>query len=104
MRDYPEFDLEKESADPAFMRLIDAGVDLRTAYEVTHRDTVFPAALRAALEQETRRLLQQHGSAAQRISEGSRAASVARASYAADTRSAREALERRAMKGEKIIL
>ena len=59
MRDYPEFDLEKESADPAFMRLIDAGVDLRTAYEVTHRDTVFPAALRAALEQETRRLLQQ---------------------------------------------
>lgn len=104
MRDYPEFDLEKERADPSFMRLVAAGVDLRTAYEVTHRDTVFPAALRAALEEETRRLIQEHGSAAQRISEGSRTSAVARASYAADTRSAREALEKRAMKGEKIIL
>lgn len=102
--EYPVFDLEKEKADPAFSRLIAAGVDLRTAYEVTHRDTVFPERLRAAVEGETRRVWQELHSASQRISESSRTASPARVSFAADTRSAREALERRALKGEKIIL
>lgn len=103
-RDYPSFDLEKERADPLFARLVEAGVDLRTAYEVTHRDSVFPVALRAALEEQTALIMQERGSAAQRISEGSRAAAVASPRLSADTRSAREALERRAMKGERIIL
>ncbi len=102
--DYPDFDLEKEYADPAFERLITAGVDLRTAYEVTHRDSVLPKGLRAAIEDETRRIWQELRSASQRISESSRAVTPARVSLAADTRSQREALERRALKGEKIIL
>lgn len=102
--DYPDFDLEKERADPAFERLIAAGVDLRTAYEVTHRDSVLPKALRAAVEGETRRIWQELRSASQRISESSRADAPARPGSAAGTRSQREALERRALKGEKIVL
>lgn len=103
-RDYPEFELEAERADPNFMRLISVGADLRTAYEFTHRDTLMPRILNAALEAELLRSAAESGSAAQRISEGSRNAGSAPLSVDTASRSAREALERRALRGEKIIL
>ena len=34
---YPSFDLNAEMRNPQFTRLLDANVDVRTAYEVTHR-------------------------------------------------------------------
>ncbi|MBQ3100414.1 MAG: hypothetical protein IJC50_05430 [Clostridia bacterium] len=103
-RDYPEFELENESADPNFSRLLSLGADLRTAYEFVHRDTLMPRALNAALEAELLRSAAESGSAAQRISEGSRNAGSAVLSVDTASRSAREALERRALRGEKIIL
>ena len=102
VRDYPDFSLETEAADPTFGRLLAAGADLRTAYEFTHRDTLMPRALRSALEAELARL--GPGSAAERISEGSMGSTAAPLGVGTASRAAREALERRALRGEKIIL
>lgn len=40
---YAGFDLKTEMGNPQFQRLIAAGVDARTAYEVVHRDEIQPA-------------------------------------------------------------
>ncbi|MBQ8399866.1 MAG: hypothetical protein IJX08_07870 [Clostridia bacterium] len=43
---YPSFDLEKELAASAdFAKLLNAGVDVRTAFEVIHKDEILPAAM-----------------------------------------------------------
>lgn len=104
MKDYPEFKPETELADPTITRLLTLGADLRTAYEFTHRDTLMPRALNAALEAELLRAAVGSGSAAERISERSRNAGSVGLSVDTASRSAREALERRALRGEKIIL
>ena len=104
VRDYPDFSLETEAADPTFGRLMAAGADLRTAYEFTHRDTLMPRALRSALEAELARIGGEPGSAAERISEGSLGSAAAPLGTDTASRAAREALERRALRGEKIIL
>lgn len=35
---YPNFNIETEAQNPAFTRLVESGVDVKTAYEVLHRD------------------------------------------------------------------
>ena len=102
VRDYPDFCLEDEEADPTFGRLMAAGADLRTAYEFTHRETLMPRALQSAVEAALAR--KGPGSAAERISEGSLGSGAAPLGVDTASRSAREALERRALRGEKIIL
>ena len=51
---YPDFDLDRELEDPTFARLLQAGVDLRTAYEVVRREDLRQArrAARAARPEE----------------------------------------------------
>lgn len=42
---YPQLDLDTEVKDPQFMRLLNAGVDVGSAYLVLHKDEVIPAAM-----------------------------------------------------------
>jgi len=42
---YPSFDLRTEMANPKFLELLRANVDVRTAYEVVHKDEIIPAAM-----------------------------------------------------------
>lgn len=43
---YPSFDLEKElSANGEFAKLLNAGINVRTAFEVIHKDEILPAAM-----------------------------------------------------------
>lgn len=53
---YPSFELANQVGDPRFMRLLRAGVDVRTAYEVTHRDEVIGGAMRASAQRTAQRL------------------------------------------------
>lgn len=46
--DYPDFDLSAEMKSPDFMRLLRAGVPVREAYEVLHRDDILRAVRSAA--------------------------------------------------------
>lgn len=52
---YPGFDLRTEINDPntgkRFAQLLHSGVDVRTAYEVLHKDQIIPAAMQYATQQ-----------------------------------------------------
>lgn len=53
---YPSFDLESELANNQFTRLLKNGVDMRTAYEVVHKDEIIPAAMQFAAKETERRV------------------------------------------------
>ena len=42
---YPSFDLQAEMQNPRFLDLLKSNVDVRTAYEVLHKDEIIPAAM-----------------------------------------------------------
>lgn len=45
---YPDFDLRAELHNPGFGRMLRSGVDVKTAYEVMHKDEIIPAAMQYA--------------------------------------------------------
>lgn len=45
---YPRFDLRTEMANSQFLDLLKAGIDVKTAYEVVHKDEIIPAAMQHA--------------------------------------------------------
>ena len=45
---YPDFDLKRELSDPSMRVLLGAGVPLRTAFEVTHLESILGSAMRYA--------------------------------------------------------
>lgn len=45
---FPEFDLASEMKNPGFAKLIRAGVDIPTAYQVLHGSEILPAAMEYA--------------------------------------------------------
>lgn len=42
---YPNFSLEKEAANPQFVRLLQNGIDVKTAFEAIHHDEVLSGAM-----------------------------------------------------------
>ena len=48
---YPDFDWKRELASPQFGRLVTAGVDGQTAYEIVHRQELLQAAMAYAAAQ-----------------------------------------------------
>lgn len=47
---YPDFNLEAELNDQNFSKLLRSGVDVRTAFEIVHKDEIIPAAMRIAAQ------------------------------------------------------
>lgn len=45
---YPGLDMSRELQNPRFAHLLKSGVDVRTAFEVVHRDQILPAVMQAA--------------------------------------------------------
>lgn len=45
---YPSFNLEQELQNQRFVDLLNSNIDVRTAYEVLHRDEIIPAAMQVA--------------------------------------------------------
>ena len=91
--EYPDFDLDRELENPAFVRLLNSAVDVRTAYEVVHH-------------QELRRREAQLARNAARPQENGLAAAPAalsRPDPRALSPQERKALRRRAAKGEEIV-
>lgn len=62
---YPDFDLSAELHNPAFVQLLRSCVDVKTAYEVVHKDEIIPAAMQYAARTVEARLA---GSLASQIS------------------------------------
>jgi hypothetical protein len=48
---YPDFDLDTELENDGFKKLLRAGIDPKTAFEVVHKDEIIPAAMQWAVQQ-----------------------------------------------------
>ena len=103
---YPDFDLRREMANPQFSCLLQSRVDMQTAYEIVHKDTLIPAAMAYAARTVERKLAQNLQSTAARPREnGSGGGGVVLGSSVAQMSGKQIAdLCRRVERGERISL
>lgn len=100
---YPDFDWQRELASPQFGRLVTAGVDGQTAYELVHRQELLKAAMHYAAAQtrsEMARAIASSGSRAAENRGGSR--TVTHSDPRSLTSRELAAIRRRVQDGEKI--
>lgn len=67
---YPLLDFDTEIQNPQFAQLLAAGVDVRAAYEVTHRDQIIPAAMQFAQQNATDKIAASIAAGQSRPAEG----------------------------------
>ncbi len=100
---YPEFRWREELADPAFARLIGAGVDARTAYEVVHRDELLGRAMAYAARRAVTQTARSIASGGRSVREnGGRRVSVTRTDPRQLTGEELADIRKRVKNGEKI--
>lgn len=105
---YPGFDLEKELQNPAFVKLTapGVGVDVRTAYEVVHRDEMRGAEMQFAAQKSAERVAASVAANAKRPAEngvkGSSGA-ISKTDPSKLTKADIAEIARRVRSGEKII-
>ena len=103
-RVYDGFDWQREMRDPAFGRLIAAGVDGRTAYEVVHSREILAQAMRYGAKRAAEQCSRAVASGGRRVAEngGSGSSAVTRADPKALTPGELAEIRRRVQRGEKI--
>ncbi len=102
---YPDFDLRGELQNPKFGELLNAGIDVRTAYEVLHKDEIIPAAMQFTAQQVEKKLANKIAANGVRPAEngaGGHAAAVVKPDVTQLTREDRREIARRVARGEKI--
>lgn len=102
---YNGFDLKTEMQNPQFQRLISNGIDVRTAYEVIHKDEIIPAAMQFAAKTVETKLAQSIASGAGRPAEngvGSGSPSITKSDVSQLSKADRQEIIRRVQRGEKI--
>lgn len=102
---YPGFDFDTESANPDFARLLRAGVDVKTAYEVVHNDEIVSGAIRMTAKAVARQVtdgIRARGMRPAESGAGSQAAVVVKNDVHNLSREDRAEIVRRARRGEKI--
>lgn len=53
---YPDFNIQTEANDPRFQRMVESGVDCKTAYEIIHHDEMQEAIKRQAAQEVARKM------------------------------------------------
>ena len=100
---YPQFNWQQEVQKGEFARLIAAGIDARTAYEVTHREELLRRAMAYAAARSAAQSARTVQSSRRRVSEaGTRSAVVSRADPKSLSSAQLSEIRRRVMDGEKI--
>ena len=103
---YKGFDFEAEAQNPAFARLLRAGVDVRTAYEVAHHDEIISGAMQFTAQKVQQKTVNDIRARGLRPDEGGLNAQQAAAQSHTDvsklTREQRNEMARRALRGERI--
>jgi hypothetical protein len=105
---YPGFDLRQELANPTFARLThpSVGIDVRTAYEIAHRDEIQPRAMAAVAQQTQQTISASVQAGASRVSENGLKPSGGAVSLSDDprnwSRAERQKIAERARRGERI--
>ena len=105
---YPAFDLQAELQNPAFVRLTapGVGVDVRTAYEVVHRDEMRGAEMQYAAQKSAQRIAASVQANGRRPAENGAAGAPGAMNKSDPTKLSKEdraEIKRRVLAGEKIV-
>lgn len=104
---YPQLDLEAEVKNPQFMRLLNAGVDVGSAYLVIHKDEVIPAAMQHVAQNVEQKLAGKIAAGGSRPAENGMSpgnGAVVKNDVSTMTKLNRAEINRRVLAGEKISL
>lgn len=102
---YPSFDLRSEMNNPRFLDLLRSNIDVRTAYEVTHKDEIIAGAMQFTARAVESKLAKSVAAGGSRPSENgmrSQSAAVVKSDVSQLTKADRAEIIRRVQRGEKI--
>lgn len=102
---YPSFDLRTEMQNPKFVDLLRSNIDVRTAYEVIHKDDIIAGAMQFTAKKVEQKIADKIIAGGARPSENgnsSQGASVTKSDVSTLTRADRAEIARRVARGEKI--
>lgn len=102
---YPGFNLSTESENPKFVRLLQSGIDVKTAYEVVHNDEIVSGAMKVTAAAVSKQVADNIRARGQRPAENgarSQSATVFKSDVSKLTREDRAEIARRARRGEVI--
>ena len=104
-RIYPSFDIRAELANPQFADLLKANIDVKTAFEVIHKDEIIPAAMQYAAKQVENKVVNSIMAGGKRPAENgtsSQATALHKSDVSQLTREDMAEVARRVARGEKI--
>ena len=102
---YPTFNLEAEMRNPQFVNLLRSNVDVRTAYEVLHKDDIIRGAMQFTANAVERKLTNKIIAGGSRPTENginAQSATVVKSDVSQLSKADREEIIRRVARGEKI--
>ena len=102
---YPSFDLRTEMQNPKFVDLLKSNIDVRTAYEVIHKDDIIAGAMQFTakkVEQNITNKIIANGARPSENGNSSQGASVSKSDVSTLTKADRAEIARRVARGEKI--
>ena len=102
---YPSFDMRAEMNNPKFLDLLRSNIDVRTAYEVIHKDEIIPAAMQFTAKTVESKLAKSIAANGARPSENgmsSQSAAVVKSDVSQLSKADRAEIIRRVQRGEKI--
>ena len=102
---YPTFDLRAELENTQFVNLLRNNIDVRTAYEVLHKDEIIPAAMQftaKAVEQKLTNKIMSGGARPVENGMSSQSAAVVKSDVSQLSKADRAEIIRRVQRGEKI--
>ena len=102
---YPALDLKAEMNNPKFVDLLRSNIDVRTAYEVTHKDEIISGAMQFTAKTVEQKIASKIASGGNRPSENgmrSQSASLVKSDVSQLSKADRAEIIRRVQRGEKI--
>ena len=102
---YPGFNFDTEIENKSFAQLLRAGVDVRTAFEVVHKDEIMPAAMQytaKTVEQKLTNKIIANGARPTENGMNSQSAAVVKRDVSQLSKADRQEIIRRVARGEKI--
>ena len=102
---YPSFDFKTEMQNPQFVQLLRSNVDVRTAYEVVHKDDIIHGAMQFTAQKTAQKLADSiiaNGARPAENGNSSQGATVVKSDVSQLSKADREEIIRRVQRGEKI--
>ena len=102
---YPSFNLQAEMQNPKFVELLRSNIDVRTAYEVTHKDEIISGAMQftaKTVESKLAKKIAANGARPAENGMSSGSAAVVKSDVSQLSKADRQEIIRRVQRGEKI--